>query len=643
MSETIEPLALPSDHAGWLSFVTDRPDALLDTVRERIATLKDATDRSALDALALWNDAQAALRSAQSEPYLLAECHPDADVRDAASEKYVAAAALQAEIALDHELWRVLDALDPAGLDADAARLLEHTLRDFRLAGVSLDAAGRARARELAERDTELSLEFSKNIRDGRRSTTVKPEDLAGLPQDFIDAHPVDGDGLVTLTTEYPDLMPVRDYATVRQTRLTMTELQNDLAWPENDAVLAELLRVRRERAALLGFGDWADVETATRMARSSAGVARFLDEVDDASAAAATPEYALLLERLRQDEPGIDAVTTADFPYLLTTLKRERFDVDAQEVRSYFRYERVLAGVLDITGRLLGLEYRPVDVSVWHDDVRSYDVFSDGERIGRIHLDMHPRDGKYNHAACFDLAVGMKDHELPEGVLLCNFTRGLMEHDEVLTFLHEFGHLVHAIVGGHQRYAAQSGIATEWDFVEAPSQMLEEWAWDADVLATFAQNDAGESIPAELVARMRTADAFGRALGVRRQLGLAQVSYRLHVDVPDDITTATRELLDGPTPVRSLPGSHFACGFGHLTGYGACYYTYQWSLVIARDLLTGFSDGLMDPVAAARYRDRVLAPGGTKDAADLVADFLGREYTVDAYREYVSEGLRTA
>ncbi|WP_040166507.1 M3 family metallopeptidase [Microbacterium gorillae] len=637
--QTPEPISLPADSDGWTRFVTERPDARLAEARRLLAALKDGSARSAAETLEVWNDLSAALASVQSEGSLLSECHPDAAVRDAAEEHYVAGSGMAAELTIDRDLWDVLSALDPAGLNANQTRLLEHSLRDLKLGGVDLDEDGRARAKDLARRDTELSMEFSRNIREGRREMRVTPEQLAGLPQDFLDEHPLDDDGLMTVTTEYPDLMPIREYATNRDTRIAMSELQGDIAWPANDAVLEELLSVRRERALLLGFGDWADVETATRMARSSAGVAAFLNQVDEASAAAAEPEYDQLLARLREDVPDAEAVTTADLAYLLGALKRERYEVDSQEVRSYFLFPNVLGGVLDVTARLLGVAYEPVDVPAWHEDVRSYDVHFGGERIGRIHLDLHPREGKYNHAACFDLATGMAGRELPQGALLCNFSRGTMEHDQVTTFLHEFGHLVHAIVGGHQRFIAQSGIATEWDFVEAPSQMLEEWAWDADVLATFARNAVGEPIPAALVQRMRVADGFGRATLVRRQLGLAQVSYRLHADVPADITAATTELLQASSRVRSLPNNHFACGFGHLTGYGACYYTYQWSLVIARDLLTGFDADLMAPEPAARYRDRVLAPGGTRDAADLIEDFLGRPSGFDAYRGWLSEG----
>lgn len=638
---TSELLALPTSADEWMEFVTTRPDAFLAKAREHVAALKDGTPRTAVETLNLWNEVTWSLKSAGSPSYVLSECHPDPAVRDAGSERYLAAVAFETELMLDRDLFELFTntlATDEASdLTAEESRLLEHTLRDLRLAGVGLDDAGRARAQELADRDSQLSVEFNKNIRDGKRSMRIAPDALAGLPQDFIDNHPVDDDGLITLTTDYPDYVPVREYATNRDTRIAISELYNDLAWPANDPILAELLDVRRERAQLLGFGDWSDVETATRMAGSSANVDAFLTKVDDASRDAAATEYVTVLARLQQEVPHATDVTTADLAYLLNVIKREQYDVDAQVVRSYFTFPAVMQGVLDLTGALLGIEYHPVSVPTWHDDVHVFDVTKAGATIGRIYLDMHPRDGKFNHAACFDMVVGRDGVELPEGVLMCNFARGTMEHDEVTTFLHEFGHLVHAILAGHQRFTAQSGIATEWDFVEAPSQMLEEWAWDADVLARFARNAEGEAIPAALVERMREADAFGRALLMRRQLGFARVSYQLHHDVPADITAAAAHWVETTSPVKNLAGSHFACSFGHLTGYGASYYTYQWSLVIARDLLNAFGDDLMNEAVATRYRETVLEPGGTKDAADLVRDFLGREYTFDAYRDWLS------
>jgi thimet oligopeptidase len=633
----LDPLTLPSDLDGWRAFAADRPRELVDRVAAIDARLTAEPDLTLRERLSLWNEADIALVEAAAPSHLLSESHPDAGVRDAAEKQAQAVDAVQSRRLLDRALWSVFADGEAADLAPDERRFLEHVRRDFRRGGVDLSDADRERVRELTERDTELSLAFSRNIREGRREIRVPAAALDGLPEDFLAEHPADAEGMVTLTTEYTDLMPVREYAHDRSVRHALVGAYNDLAWPENETVLAELLAARAERAALLGYGDWADFETETRMIGSSAAVAAFLDRVATAAAPAAAAEYERVLERLRRDDPDIETVTIADFWYVLSTLKREEYDVDAQLVRSYFRFDRVLDGVLSTTGRLLQVEYVPVDAPSWHDDVRTYDVVRAGERLGRIHLDLHPREGKYNHAACFGLASGIAGRTLPESVLLCNFSRGLLEHDEVVTFFHEFGHLVHDILGGHQKWGRWTGVATEWDFVEAPSQLLEEWAWDAEALAAFARNDAGEAIPADLVARMRTADAFGRGLEVTRQLGHATTSYRLHVERPVDLQPAVDGYYRGASPVAPLDGSHSYAGFGHLTGYGACYYTYQWSLVIARDLLSAFGDDLFDADTATRYREEILEPGGTRDARDLVRAFLGRESTFDAYRDWLA------
>ena len=634
---TLEPLPFPSDAAGWAAFADERPAARIGQVRNIDVRLKSEPSLTTVERLELWNDADIALSEALSEAYVLSEAHPDQAVRERAEAQVQTVESLSAARLLDRDLWNAFADASATALDDDQARLLAHLLRDFRRGGVELGDADRERARQLADRDTELSLAFSRNIRDGRREITVPADALAGMPQDFLDSHPADEHGRVTLSTDYPDLMPVRDYARDRATRIALVSAYNDLAWPENDAILAELLDVRAERARLLGYPDWADYETETRMIGSGAAIPAFLSRLDDASRSAAEAEYPQLLERLRGDVPDAEVVTIADFWYLLGALRREQYDVDAQLVRSYFPFERVVAGVLDVTGRLLDVQYLPVDAHAWHEDVQSFDVLRGDERLGRIHLDLHPREGKFSHAACFPLAPGVAGRVLPEAALLCNFSRGLLEHDEVVTFFHEFGHLVHDILGGRQRFARFSGVATEWDFVEAPSQLLEEWAWDAGVLASFSGDAQGEPIPADLVDRMRTADAFGRALEVRRQLGHANVSYHLHVDRPADLQAETERLYAAASPVQPLPGLHSYAGFGHLTGYGACYYTYQWSLVIARDLLSGFAGGLMDAEAARRYRSEVLERGGSRDANDLVEAFLGRPSSFEAYREWLA------
>jgi thimet oligopeptidase len=278
------------------------------------------------------------------------------------------------------------------------------------------------------------------------------------------------------------------------------------------------------------------------------------------------------------------------------------------------------------------------------------YDVYQSGAKLGRIYLDLHPRENKYKHAAQFTLRAGVTGKQLPEGVLVCNFpdpgsSKGpaLMDHDEVVTMFHEFGHLMHHILGGRQRWIYFSGVATEQDFVEAPSQMLEEWAWDPTTLALFAHHvESHATIPAELVKRMRAASEFGKGTQARHQMFYAAMSLRYHEADPAhlDLLATLGELQKRYSMFAYVDGTHLYDSFGHLNGYSAVYYTYMWSLVIAKDLLSEFQrHGLLDEATAHRYRDAVLVPGGSKDAADLVKDFLGRPYSFDAYQRWLDQG----
>lgn len=635
---TAAPTAFPTDAGAWPAFLTDTVDASLDAARAHLATLKDGTPRSTAEVLDLWDASDLALARASAAAHLLSEVHPDADLRAAAEERAQAAEDLGTERGLDRELWEVLAATTDDGLDDDARRLREHVLRDFRRAGVDRSPQERDRLKALAQRCTELGLEFARHIRDGARSIRVRPEQLDGLPDDFLASHPADDEGLVTLTTEYPDLIPVRTYARDASVRAALTSEYLRIGWPENAPVLAELLRLREERAHLLGYPDWPTYDAEVKMIGSGAAIREFVERLDALTVERSREDVDVLLARYRADDPEAAAVTPADSLFYDQVVRREQYDVDAQEVRRYFRYDAVRAGVIGTVSRLLGLTFVPTEAPTWHPDVEVHDVLdADGQPLGRVYLDMHPRPGKFSHAAQFPLVPGVAGRHLPEGALLCNFSTGTLEHDDVLTFFHEFGHLVHEIVGGGQRWASFSGVATEWDFVEAPSQLLEEWGWDADVLRSFATDESGEPIPADLVARMRRADAFGRGAWTRRQLNFAALSYGLHAAPPADLDAFTAEVDARFGPYAPLPDTHQTSGFGHLDEYGSAYYTYLWSLVIAKDLRTAFGDDLMNPEVGRRYRDAILAPGGTADAADLVARFLGRPTSFDAFESWLT------
>ncbi|MHA3701768.1 M3 family metallopeptidase [Jatrophihabitans sp. YIM 134969] len=635
---TRAPLDLPvSDWTGWLSA----------QVEERLAAVAAGLDEirsgavTGADVLLRWNDADTALRDAASLASLLSEVHPDAEVRTLAEDLAQRIDAVSTDRDLDPALFAAIEALDGDAVSAagdDADRFHDHVLRDFRRAGVASPEADRVRLKEISQRLTVVDQDFSRRIREDVRSVRLRPEQLDGLPADYVEAHPPGDDGLVTITTDYPDYLPFRTFATDADARRELALAFLNRAYPDNEPSLHEMFDLRAEQAALLGFDSWPDLDAAVKMIGSGDAIGAFIERLADAAGPAAARDREVLVARMQQDLPAATGLDSSQLGYYEELVRREQYDVDAQQVRRYFDFPAVRKGLLDVTGRLFGVEYREVDAPSWHEDVVVHDVVRDGVVIGRIRLDLHPRDGKYKHAAQFDLAVGLTDRQLPEGVLVCNFPRGLMEHDDVVTLFHEFGHLLHHVLGGAQRWARFSGVATEWDFVEAPSQMLEEWAWDVSVLQTFAADADGTPIPADLVERMRAADEFGNGIFVRTQTFYAAVSYLLHRDRPADLSAEVERLQRRYSPVDPLPGTHFEASFGHLGGYSSGYYTYMWSLVIAKDMFSRFDPAdLLAPGVAGEYRDRVLVPGGSRDAADLVHAFLGREFGFDAFAAWLS------
>ncbi len=645
----LAPLTLPAADAGtdaWSAWLTTRTTDQLATARELIAALKAERPRDAAVLLERWNDVGLALSNAFAVAGLVQQVHPDAALREQAEAAEVEAHRLQTDLSLDREVYDLLVVDDAeqrtSGLDDDGERVRNLALRDFRRSGVDRDESVRDRIRAINERETELGQAFSRNIRDDRTTVRLRPEQLAGLPQDWVESHPAGDDGLVELTLDYPDVIPLLTFGSDRDARVAMATAFNNQAWPANDDVLVELMALRQEHASLLGYDGWPAYDAEVKMIETGDAIAIFVDKISKAAESSAIRDRDILLARIRQDRPDAETLDAADRSFYTETIKREQHSVDAQEVRRYFSFDQVRQGLLDVTGRLFGLGYERVDAPTWHEDVAAYDVLLAGERIGRIYLDLHPRENKFNHAAQFTLTDGVTGRQLPEGVLVCNFPRGLMEHNDVVTLFHEFGHLVHHVLGGHQRWARFAGVATEWDFVEAPSQLLEEWAWDAGVLEGFATDEDGTPIPADLVARMRAAEDFAKGLNARTQMYYAALSYRIHQEPPADgaaISALSQRLQESYSMVTPLPDTHFHTSFGHLEGYSSGYYTYMWSLVIAKDLFSAFDrSNLYDEEIAGRYRDRILAQGGRRDAADLVEDFLGRPFGFEAFAAWLEE-----
>ncbi|MCP3102722.1 Zn-dependent oligopeptidase [Myxococcus sp. K15C18031901] len=645
---TAKPLPPPNGSAllsGTVETFTAACTADIEKARAQTTSLKGLDARKdGAAVLAAFDEAMGAIYSAASRASLAREVHPDAAFRDAARECEQRVDATNVEMSLDRGIYDALATVDLSQADAPTRYWMERTLLDFRRAGVDRDDATRAKVKALNEQLLKLGQTFGKNIAEGVRQASFTPKELDGLPEDYKAAHKPGADGKVVITTNYPDYFPFMTYAKDTKAREKMWRTYRQRAFPANQEVLSQLITQRHELAALLGYPSWAAYTTENKMTRTQQAAAEFIDKLAVASESRAKQEFAELLARKQKDVKGAKTLEPWDQDYYEDRLRAERFGFDSQQVRPYFEYGRVKAGVMDITARIWGITYRRAeDAKVWHPDVEAYDVLDGDTLLGRIYLDMHPRDDKYKHAAQFDLTPGQADKRLPEGALVCNFARPgeLMTHDEVETFFHEFGHLLHTVFSGKQQWSGISGIRTEWDFVETPSMLLQQWAGSPEVLKEFAKHyQTGAAIPTELVEKLKASKEFGKGLWVRRQLFLAALSLDYYSRKPGFDTTAVlveHQKKLSPFKHEHRDGTHFELAFTHLDGYSAAYYTYLWSSVIAKDLETEFQKhGYLDRETAMKYRHTVLEPGGAKPAAQLVKDFLGRDYNFDAYRAYV-------
>jgi thimet oligopeptidase len=620
-------------------------------VERRVERLQRGAGGTAIEVLRAYDRLLLPLNGVEGRVGLFVSAHPDAAVREACEGLEREIAELRTRLALDRKLYERLAGLDPDELpDAPARRLLAQVRRDFRRSGVDRDEPTRARVRALQEELVAIGQEFDRNIVTLGRDFVVRAgrAALAGLPADFIAAHPPRPDGTIVLSTDPHVRTAVLTYAERADLREGFYLAANTRAYPENIPVLARLLEKRHELARTLGYAHWADYVTEDKMTRSAGTARAFLERLLSLSKPRAAAEYAELLAAKRVREPEAPGVFEWERAYWLERIKKERFQCDSLAVRQYFPLERVKAGVLDTAARLFGLEFRRnPTIEVWHPSVECWELFEAGEQRARFYFDLHPRAGKFKHAAMFPIQDGLAGECLPEAVLMCNFPApsaddpALLLHDQVTTFFHEFGHLLHHVLAGRGAWLLQAGIATERDFVEVPSQLFEEWAWDPEVLARFARHaESDEPIPRELVLRLRAAEDYGKGLTLETQLffGLLALDYYERPPAGRDLT---QEMIALKRRLLSLPhteGSYFHASFGHLNGYSALYYTYLWSLVIAKDCLSEFQPDLMNTAAALRYRRAVLEPGGSQEAEKLVRGFLGRAHSFEAFERWLAE-----
>ena len=647
---TVTPAAIRDRGAAAIAEAERAIDALV-ALPDSARTLDNTL--GALDAIG------DALSQAGGRYAFLAQVAPDEATRDAALAFRQQLDAFTTRLGFRQDLYEAVTAFAAspaaASLDPEAARLLEFTLRDFRRNGFDLDATTRDRVQQFKERLVELGVLFRRNIDESDDHLLLTRDQLAGLPGAYVDAlQQVDTpEGTrYRVSLEYPEMYPFLEAADDESLRRELFLLNHNKAATTNLPLLDEALAARDEAARLLGYPSWAAYILEIRMAKTTDAAIEFLEDLERRVRVKAAHDIAELTEakRAHTGDPAA-RLEIWDWRYYQQRVLREQHDVDQFEVARYFPLEATLNGMLDVYARLVGVRFTPVDdTRAWHPDVRLYAIedAATGDHIAHAYMDLHPRPDKYGHAAAFTLRPGRLredgSYQPPVSAIVANFTKptasspSLLRHSEVRTLFHEFGHILHQTLT-RARFTRFSGTSVERDFVEAPSQMLEHWIFDPDVLAGFAHHiDTGAPLPADLLARMTASRNVASGLHWLRQIYFARLDLAYHGPLEDgpDGEVAVRDsdrIAEQLHPITGFdfpPDTHFQAGFGHLFGYDAGYYGYLWSKVFGDDMFERFEhDGL---AAGADYRRLILEPGGTTDAADLVRTFLGRAPRHDAF-----------
>ena len=618
-------------------------EALIDGVVELDGPRTYANTMAPLDAVGVL------VSDASGNGSFMARVHPDADVRSAGvaagerSSKWAADLVMRSDLASAVRDYAATVAA--ASLDGLEARNVDFWLRDLKRAGHDLSEDDRARLRELRQRLIEVQVAFNSNLDEWDDAIEMTREDLAGLPDAYIERLvPGEAEGTYRVSMAYPDYIPFIEEAKDRDLRRQMQFKFWNRAAEENIPLLAEAVAIRNEIATLLGYPTWAEYAMEVKMAHPEA-VEDLYASIVPGLTSRASQELQTLRELASDDLDG-GPILSWDWMYYHTQQRKQDFGIDQNEVAEYFSLDTVIGGMFDITGDVFGLEYREItETEAWHEDVKLFEIRNRGseEPIAYFYADLFPRDGKFGHAACFSITGGMREEDgyrAPVAAIVANFTKpgpdspSLLKHDEALTLFHEFGHVLHFCLTtvDHPRFA---GYDTEWDFVEAPSQIMEHWMWQPEVLQRFARHhETGEVIPTDLVERLVAGRDQTIGLTTLRQVFLGKFDLAIHTGDDDvDLEQATRDAF-ALTLIPYHEGTHFAASFGHLMGgYDAGYYGYQWAKVFGDVMFSVFADeGSLSPEVGARYRDEVLARGYSRDAIEHLRAFLGREPSSDAY-----------
>jgi len=589
----------------------------------------------------LWNTAE-----------FVAHVSPDPEVREASTEADQMLSAFRVEVGMREDVYKAVAAYaeteEAKKLTGEKKRLVERMLRDFKRNGLHLPKEQREKIKALQQEMAKLSIEFQKNLREDKTALYFTKEELDGVPEDVLNMLTPTPEGKLTVLMQYPIIYPLLKYCKVEETRKQVEYAFNRRCIDTNTPILEKLVTLRAQHAEVLGFPTHAAYILDIRMAKTPENVMTFLKDLSKKLDPLVEKEMKSLLA-LKQAEKGKDfdgKINGWDLRYYLTRSEERDFMIDHNKIKEYFPLDVVTRGLLEIYQRLLGLRFEEVtNPHVWHPEVRLFNVYNaaDNAFVGQFYLDLHPRQGKYSHAACFGLTpscVTKYGRQFPVAAMVANFSRpvgdkpALLSHDEVRTFYHEFGHVMHQVCSTTE-FDEFAGTAVERDFVEAPSQMLENWVYEKEALAIMSEHyRTKEKLPDELIHKLIAARNANIGLLTKRQIVFALFDQLLHTRSEAKTAELYEQVSREVTPIPVTPGTNMTASFGHLAGgYDAQYYGYLYSEVISDDMFASrFAGKILDPEAGLAYRKEILSVGGSRDAMDSIKAFLGREPSQEAF-----------
>lgn len=567
----------------------------------------------------------------------------DKQFRDAANDLQMQISQYMVDVATRRDVYKAIREYTDTNprLDPVQAKLVKEMLIGFKNSGMDLNDADLEKFKALNKEKAEYIIKFDKNIQEYKDPLAVTQEQLQGLGEDYIQKLSKTDDGKYLVTLDYPDYVPFMQNADDEQARKELEFKFNRRGGQENVELLEKTLTLRREIARLLGYKNHAELRLEDRMAKNPKTVMAFLKDLQKKLKPLGKKEDKEMIA-YKNSKTGKNSRTLYSWEsgYWSNKFRKENLELDSEKIKEYFPSQVVIDGMLDLFGGVFGITFEPVDIPVWHPDVKAFKIKdkASGELVAYFYMDLYPREGKYKHAACFGLVEGEEKqdgtYQIPFVAIVANLnkpsgdTPSLLKHSEVETLFHEFGHVLHNALT-KAKYSAFSGTSVSWDFVEAPSQMLERWAWDPQVLKKISKHyKTGEALPDDLIKRMIAAKNFGAGGMYLRQDFFAQYDMSLHTaDTTPDTTKLYFELTK---KIRGLPltkGTIPQASFGHIMGgYDAGYYGYLWSEVIAEDFFGEFKkNGIFNPETGLKFRREILEKGGTLDEEKMVENFLGR------------------